>query len=187
MAVPFTLARQRFFKFDYFYSWFTLPDPDSDSYSDSDCRRNVTLHRVSFRFPSQLPSTGMGLKSWLKLESASVNVKKHIWWMWHCLRFRCGNTDGTHRLRADSQNTVHSDRRRQREPSAHIHCHCARRGHQHQRSQSSVRSGTYSQESHALLTRLKSTRETYSFQWKCLYTGYTSFWNFANFDCSNFT
>ena len=107
--------------------------------------------------------------------------------MWHCLRFRCGNTDGTHRLRANSQNTVHGDRRRQRGPSAHIHRHCARWGHQHQRSQSSIRSGTYSQDSQALLTRLKSTRETYSFQWKCLYTGYASFWNFANFSCSNFT
>ena len=33
-----------------------------------------TLHRV--RFPSQLPSTGMGLESRLESESAFVNVNK---------------------------------------------------------------------------------------------------------------
>ena len=34
------------------------------------------LHGVRFRFPSQLPNTGMGLESRLESESASVNVSK---------------------------------------------------------------------------------------------------------------
>ena len=40
--------------------------------------QHFTLHRVSFRFPSQLLSTGMGSKSGSESESGSVNVNKPL-------------------------------------------------------------------------------------------------------------